>query len=151
MRQEFYYPSSDGETQIHAIEWAPEGEVRAVLQICHGMQEHMGRYDEVMRFLAEHGYLACGVETVMTVIATVVALLFLVSVLGIGFTTGPNRTVLFSTVSSILLLVTFLLNILFAWLHVALPVVIIVNALAVIGWLFALYAALSGNVKNQKS
>ena len=98
-----------------------------------------------------YGYLACGVETVMTVIATVVALLFQVSVLGIGFTTGPNRTVLFSTVSSILLLVTFLLNILFAWLHVALPVVIIVNALAVIGWLFALYAALSGNVKNQKS
>ena len=31
-----------------------------------------------------YGYLACGVETVMTVIATVVALLFLVSVLGIG-------------------------------------------------------------------
>ena len=74
-----------------------------------------------------YGYIACGAETAITVIATVVALLFLVSVLGIGFTTGPNRTVLFSTVSSI------------------------VNALAVIGWLFALYAALSGNVKNQKS
>lgn len=98
-----------------------------------------------------YGYIACGAETAITVIATVVALLFLVSVLGIGFTTGPNRTVLFSTVSSFLLLVTFLLNILFAWFHVALPVVVIVNALAVIGWLFALYAALSGNVKNQKS
>lgn len=57
MRQEFYYPSSDGETQIHAIEWAPEGEVRAVLQICHGMVEYIGRYDAFASWLAKRGFM----------------------------------------------------------------------------------------------
>ena len=60
MRQEFYYPSSDGETQIHAIEWAPEGEVRAVLQICHGMVEYIGRYDAFASWLAKRGFYVTG-------------------------------------------------------------------------------------------
>ena len=37
MRKEFYYPSKDGLTQIHAMEWIPEGDVRGILQIAHGM------------------------------------------------------------------------------------------------------------------
>lgn len=37
MRDEFYFPSKDGNTEIHTIEWKPEGEVKAVLQLCHGM------------------------------------------------------------------------------------------------------------------
>ena len=45
MKNEFRYPSRDGVTEIHAIEWKPEGEVKAVLQICHGMVEYIGRYD----------------------------------------------------------------------------------------------------------
>ena len=36
MKKEFYFPSKDGMTQIHAMEWIPEGEVQAVLQIVHG-------------------------------------------------------------------------------------------------------------------
>ena len=32
MRDEFYFPSKDGNTEIHTIEWKPEGEVKAVLQ-----------------------------------------------------------------------------------------------------------------------
>ena len=60
MRQEFYYPSSDGETQIHAIEWAPEGEVRTVLQICHGMVEYIGRYDAFASWLAKRGFYVTG-------------------------------------------------------------------------------------------
>ena len=27
MKNEFFYPSKDGMTQIHAIEWIPEGDV----------------------------------------------------------------------------------------------------------------------------
>ena len=41
MKKEFYFPSKDGLTQIHAIEWIPEGKVKAVLQIAHGMVEHI--------------------------------------------------------------------------------------------------------------
>ena len=33
MKREFFYPSADGETEIHGVEWLPEGEVKAVLQI----------------------------------------------------------------------------------------------------------------------
>ena len=46
MKREFRYPSRDGVTGIHAVEWIPEGEVKAVLQICHGMTEYINRYDE---------------------------------------------------------------------------------------------------------
>ena len=43
MKSEFYYPSSDAVTQIHAVEWIPEREVKAILQICHGMVEYVER------------------------------------------------------------------------------------------------------------
>lgn len=60
MRDEFYFPSKDGNTEIHTMEWKPEGEVRAVLQICHGMMEYIRRYDEFAEFLCEHGYYVVG-------------------------------------------------------------------------------------------
>ena len=60
MKNEFYYPSRDGETKIHAIEWVPEGEINAILQICHGMAEHIDRYHEFAEFLAKHGYYVVG-------------------------------------------------------------------------------------------
>lgn len=60
MKQEFYYPSRDGKTQIHAIEWIPEGEIKGVLQICHGMVEYINRYDEFAEFMAGHDYYVTG-------------------------------------------------------------------------------------------
>ena len=60
MRDEFYFPSKDGNTEIHTIEWKPEGEVRAVLQICHGMVEYIRRYDEFAQFLCREGYYVVG-------------------------------------------------------------------------------------------
>lgn len=60
MREEFYFPSKDGNTEIHTIAWKPEGEVKAVLQICHGMVEYIGRYDDFAQFLCGHGYYVVG-------------------------------------------------------------------------------------------
>lgn len=60
MKNEFYYPSKDGKTQIHAIEWIPEGEIKAVLQMCHGMVEYIERYNEFALFLADKGYYVVG-------------------------------------------------------------------------------------------
>ena len=54
------YPSCDGIHTVHAREWVPEGTPRGVVQIVHGVAEHIGRYDPVARFLASHGYLVCG-------------------------------------------------------------------------------------------
>ncbi len=60
MKNEFYFPSKDGITNIHAMEWIPEGEIKAVLQIVHGMVEHIGRYDEFACYLAERGIYVTG-------------------------------------------------------------------------------------------
>lgn len=60
MKKEFTYPSKDGKTSIHAIEWIPEGEVKAVLQIAHGMVEFIGRYDRFGTWLAEKGICVAG-------------------------------------------------------------------------------------------
>jgi alpha-beta hydrolase superfamily lysophospholipase len=54
------YPSADGSSVIHAQRWTPEDGVRGIVQIAHGIAEHIGRYDRFARFLAEHGLLAVG-------------------------------------------------------------------------------------------
>ena len=59
IKREFYYPSADGKTQIHAIAWEPE-EVRAVLQISHGMVEYIDRYDAFARYLTQSGFVVTG-------------------------------------------------------------------------------------------
>ena len=58
--REFSYPSSDGSHTVHALEWLPQGQPRAVVQIVHGVAEYVGRYDHVARFLTERGFLVCG-------------------------------------------------------------------------------------------
>ena len=60
MKREFQYPSRDGVTKIHAIEWEPEGEIRVVLQLCNGMVEFIDRYDAFAKFLNEHGIYVVG-------------------------------------------------------------------------------------------
>ena len=58
--QELSYPSSDGVHTVRGRVWLPEGEPRGVVQIVHGVAEHVGRYDEAARFLADRGFLVCG-------------------------------------------------------------------------------------------
>lgn len=60
MRQEFYFSSKSGFDSLHAIRWVPEGKTWAVLQIVHGMAEHIERYDEFARYLAERGVAVVG-------------------------------------------------------------------------------------------
>ena len=59
-KREFAYPSRDGATRIHAIEWIPGGEITGILQICHGMVEYIDRYDEFARYLADRGIYVVG-------------------------------------------------------------------------------------------
>ena len=60
MKKEFYFPSKDGIMQIHALEWIPEGAPKAVLQIVHGMVEHIERYDAFASYLAANGIYVTG-------------------------------------------------------------------------------------------
>ena len=61
-RETFTYDSRDEKkTKIHAVKWIPERDKPiCVVQILHGMAEHMERYDEFARFLAEQGILVVG-------------------------------------------------------------------------------------------
>lgn len=61
IKREFTYPSGDGRTKIHAVEWKPEkGRPQAVLQIFHGMVEYVERYEDFAAYLAEKGFLVIG-------------------------------------------------------------------------------------------
>lgn len=58
---EFTFLSTDGKTQLHGMRWEPEGgSVHAVLQICHGVAEHIARYDAFARYLNGLGIAVVG-------------------------------------------------------------------------------------------
>ena len=57
---EFTFPSADGKTSIHATQWLPEGEPKAVLQISHGISEYILRYAPFARFLTDRGFAVVG-------------------------------------------------------------------------------------------
>ena len=59
-RRTLTYPSADGRHTIRAVEWLPDGTPRGVLQIVHGIAEHMGRYAHVAEFFTRRGYVVCG-------------------------------------------------------------------------------------------
>ena len=54
---DFTFLSCDGQTPIHVRRCDPEGAVRGVVQIAHGIAEYAARYDAFAAFLAEHGFL----------------------------------------------------------------------------------------------
>ena len=58
---DFYFPSSSGSCQIHARQWLPdEGPYVGIVQLLHGMTEHIERYDAFAQFLNSHGYIVVG-------------------------------------------------------------------------------------------
>ena len=52
----FYFISSTGVNRIRVKTCTPDGEVRGVVQIAHGIAEHADRYADFMNFLAENGF-----------------------------------------------------------------------------------------------
>ena len=58
--QDLYFQSSTGRTSIHALKCVPDGKPRAVVQIAHGIAEHIDRYRPFMEFLADNGFVAAG-------------------------------------------------------------------------------------------
>ncbi|SHI10815.1 Lysophospholipase, alpha-beta hydrolase superfamily [Sporobacter termitidis DSM 10068] len=58
---EFTLDSTDQKSKLHVCRWLPDGgDVKAVLQIAHGIAEHIGRYDEFGRFMADNGFAVVG-------------------------------------------------------------------------------------------
>ena len=57
-KETFKVVSSYDQTELACLAYLPDTEPKGIVQIVHGMCEHKGRYDEVMRFLSENGYIA---------------------------------------------------------------------------------------------
>ena len=47
-------------SELEKREWRPEGKPRAIVQLVHGMAEHISRYDRTAKRLNEAGYLVVG-------------------------------------------------------------------------------------------
>lgn len=58
VKKEFFFPSVSGLADIHACSFFPEDKesVRAVIQIAHGMAEHLERYEKFAGVLCENGF-----------------------------------------------------------------------------------------------
>lgn len=59
-KKEFYFLSADKKTNIHAVEWIPDEEPRAILQISHGVTEHILCYEEFAEYFTERGFVVAG-------------------------------------------------------------------------------------------
>lgn len=56
MRTDFFFKSGSG-ARLHGCRWTPDSQVRAVLQIVHGIAEYVERYDGFANFLNRQGIL----------------------------------------------------------------------------------------------
>ncbi len=62
MKPEFFEFEGYNGTQLPAVLWLPEGEPRQILQITHGMTEHMGRYTALAEALTADGIAVAGFD-----------------------------------------------------------------------------------------
>ena len=62
MKTEQLMVTGHGGIHLPAVIWQPEQEVKAVLQITHGMTEHMGRYEALAEDLCRHGITVAGFD-----------------------------------------------------------------------------------------
>ena len=55
-------PSNDKDTTMHLEIYAPEykGNLKGLIQICHGMTEYMGRYVKFAKYFTSRGYIVFG-------------------------------------------------------------------------------------------
>ena len=61
MIEEFYFTSSEG-SKVFAKKWRNEEikQYRGIVQLVHGMEEHIERYDEFAKVIADNGYIVVG-------------------------------------------------------------------------------------------
>ena len=59
-KEEFKFRSTSDVCDIRAVKYIPEGEPKAILQIAHGMQEFIDRYDKFAEYMCSKGYLVTG-------------------------------------------------------------------------------------------
>ncbi len=61
-KDEIHFPAADGVHQIYGEMHMPQGEMRGIFQMAHGMCDYVSRYRELLEALAQAGYVACGAD-----------------------------------------------------------------------------------------
>ncbi len=61
MKRDFNLQVSN-DTILKGYLYEPTTEAKCIIQICHGMAEHIGRYDNFMNFLCDNGYIVVGYD-----------------------------------------------------------------------------------------
>lgn len=60
-KEHIWIPSRDGKRSLHCVLWQPDsGEVRAVVQIVHGMEEYVERYEDFTLYLTRRSIAVIG-------------------------------------------------------------------------------------------
>ena len=59
MRENFRFKDSDG-VELNVYNWIPDGEIKGIVQISHGMTENVLRYDEFANHLNNEGFIVYG-------------------------------------------------------------------------------------------
>lgn len=55
-------PSTDGENMLHGTLFVPNGDIRGIFHLVHGMTEYIGRYAPLFEKLSSAGYLCVGYD-----------------------------------------------------------------------------------------
>lgn len=59
-RNDWQLDSSNGHSRLYITEWLPKGAPRGIIHICHGMTEHISRYERLANDLTAAGYIVVG-------------------------------------------------------------------------------------------
>ena len=63
MREEnIVFESRDMKNKIHAKQWNPVGEAKAILVLVHGMNEHIARYEEMAEYFCSQGFIVTALD-----------------------------------------------------------------------------------------
>lgn len=62
MRKEYFEFEGEGKTLFSAVLWLPETEPKMVLQVVHGMTEHIERYENLAQVMTENGVAVAGYD-----------------------------------------------------------------------------------------
>lgn len=58
----FCVPSSDGVHNLSGVVYLPDGEIKGLFHVVHGMTEHMARYDRFLSDMAAEGWISFGYD-----------------------------------------------------------------------------------------
>lgn len=59
-KETLFFDSRDGKSKIYAVKWVPDDAPKAILQITHGMAEHIARYEDFAEYMVQNGFVVVG-------------------------------------------------------------------------------------------